>query len=106
MAAPLRTEHEFFGHVCDALAGIQEVLVVVPRTAQSDFRHYVEKHRPRRRGASSATRPPTTRPRTSSSRSRQYFLSSTRPHERHADADLNAGSPGSNGPPGRVSREP
>ena len=29
----VRTEHEFFGHVCDALAGIQEVLVVGSHTA-------------------------------------------------------------------------
>ncbi|MCP5285116.1 MAG: hypothetical protein H6933_09465 [Burkholderiaceae bacterium] len=41
----VRTEHEFFGHVCDALAGIAEVLVVGSKTAQADFRHYVEKHR-------------------------------------------------------------
>jgi stalled ribosome rescue protein Dom34 len=41
----VRSEHEFFGAVCDALAGIQEVLVVGSKTAQSDFRHYVEKHR-------------------------------------------------------------
>jgi stalled ribosome rescue protein Dom34 len=42
----VRTEHEFFGQVCDALAGIAEVLVVGPHTGQADFRHYVEKHRP------------------------------------------------------------
>lgn len=42
----VRTEHEFFGEVCDALAGIGEVLVAGSQTAQSDFRHYVEKHRP------------------------------------------------------------
>lgn len=42
----VRTEHEFFGAVCDALAGIQEVLVAGPRQAGADFRHYVEKHRP------------------------------------------------------------
>ena len=42
----VRTEHEFFGQVCDALAGIQEVLVVGPHTGQADFRHYAEKHRP------------------------------------------------------------
>ena len=41
-----RSEHEFFGHVCDALAGIQEVLVVGSHTAQADFRHYADKHRP------------------------------------------------------------
>lgn len=42
----VRSEHEFFGAVCDALAGIAEVLVVGSKTAQADFRHYVEKHRP------------------------------------------------------------
>ena len=42
----VRSEHEFFGQVCDELAGIREVLVTGPQTALSDFRHYVEKHRP------------------------------------------------------------
>jgi stalled ribosome rescue protein Dom34 len=42
----VRTEHEFFGQVCDALAGIPEVLVTGSHTAQADFRHYVTKHRP------------------------------------------------------------
>ena len=42
----VRTEHEFFGHVCDALEGIAEVLVVGPQTALADFQHYVRKHRP------------------------------------------------------------
>ncbi len=41
----VRTEHEFFGEVCDALSGIAEVLITGSQTAQSDFRHYVEKHR-------------------------------------------------------------
>ena len=41
----VRTEHEFFGEVCDALANIKEVLVTGSHTAQADFRHYVEKHR-------------------------------------------------------------
>lgn len=41
----VRTEHEFFGHVCDALQGIAEVLVTGSHTAQSDFKHYVQKHR-------------------------------------------------------------
>jgi stalled ribosome rescue protein Dom34 len=45
-ASGVRSEHEFFRHVCDALAGIPEILVVGSKTAQSDFRHYVEKHRP------------------------------------------------------------
>jgi len=41
----VRTEHEFFGEVCDALAGITDILVAGSHTAQADFRHYVEKHR-------------------------------------------------------------
>jgi stalled ribosome rescue protein Dom34 len=41
----VRTEHEFFGEVCDALAGIKEVLVTGAHKAQADFRHYVDKHR-------------------------------------------------------------
>ena len=42
----VRTEHEFFGEVCDSLDGIPEVLVTGPHTAVSDFRHYADKHRP------------------------------------------------------------
>ncbi len=42
----VRTGHEFFGQVCDALAGIQEVLVVGSHSGQADFRRYVDKHRP------------------------------------------------------------
>ncbi len=42
----VRTEHEFFAEVCDALAGIAEVLVVGSKTSVADFRHYVDKHRP------------------------------------------------------------
>lgn len=42
----VRSEHEFFGEVCDALAGITEVLVTGSRTALADFRHYIDKHRP------------------------------------------------------------
>lgn len=41
----VRSEHEFFGHVCDALDGIAEVLVTGPKTGLADFRHYAEKHR-------------------------------------------------------------
>lgn len=41
----VRSEHEFYAHVCDALGGIQEVLVTGSKTACSDFKHYVEKHR-------------------------------------------------------------
>jgi hypothetical protein len=42
----VRTEHEFFGRVCDALEGIAEVLVTGGHTGLADFRHYVDKHRP------------------------------------------------------------
>ncbi len=42
----VRTEHEFFGEVCDALAGIAEVLVTGPSTGLKDFEHYAKKHRP------------------------------------------------------------
>lgn len=42
----VRTEHEFFGQVCDALTGITEVLITGPHTGQAAFRHYITKHRP------------------------------------------------------------
>ena len=42
----VRTEHKFFGHVCDALAGIPEVLAVGPKTGVADFERYARKHRP------------------------------------------------------------
>lgn len=42
----VRTEHAFFAEVCDALVGISEVLVTGSHTAQADFRHYLDKHRP------------------------------------------------------------
>ena len=42
----VRAIHEFFGEVCDALAGVSEILVTGSTQAQTDFRHYVEKHRP------------------------------------------------------------
>ena len=41
----VRTEHEYFKEVCDALEGIAEVLVTGPHTALADFKHYVDKHR-------------------------------------------------------------
>jgi stalled ribosome rescue protein Dom34 len=41
----VRTEHEFFGEVCDALTNIKEVLVTGSHKAQADFRHYLNKHR-------------------------------------------------------------
>ena len=42
----VRTEHEFFGEVCDALDAIDTVLITGSHTAVADFRHYAEKHRP------------------------------------------------------------
>ena len=42
----VRTEHEFFAEVCNALDGIAEVLVAGSHTAQADFKHYADKHRP------------------------------------------------------------
>ncbi len=41
----VRSEHEFFGEVCDAVADVADVLVLGSHTAQADFRHYVEHHR-------------------------------------------------------------
>jgi hypothetical protein len=46
----VRTEHEYFGHVCDALAGIPEVLAAGSRTGLADFEHYARKHRPETAG--------------------------------------------------------
>jgi len=42
----VRTEHEFFAQVCDALDGIAEVLVAGGHVGLADFKHYVDKHRP------------------------------------------------------------
>lgn len=42
----VRSQHEFFAELCDALSTIEEVLVTGSHTATADFRHYVEKHRP------------------------------------------------------------
>ena len=41
----VRTQHEFFGKVCDALLGINGVLVTGSHIVQANFKHYVEKHR-------------------------------------------------------------
>jgi len=40
----VRTGHEFFGSVCDAL-GSGDILVTGAHQAQADFRRYVDKHR-------------------------------------------------------------
>jgi stalled ribosome rescue protein Dom34 len=42
----VRTQHEFFGEVCDALERVAQVLVTGSHTSLTDFRHYAEKHRP------------------------------------------------------------
>jgi hypothetical protein len=49
-ASGVRTVHEFFGEVCNALADIPEVLAVGPRTGLADFEHYAKKHRPETAG--------------------------------------------------------
>ena len=42
----VRSVHEFFSDVCDAVDGVDVALVTGGRTTLSDFRHYAEKHRP------------------------------------------------------------
>jgi len=42
----VRGQHEFFGEVCEALAGVRSVLAVGHREPQTAFRQYVSKHRP------------------------------------------------------------
>ncbi|MEP6494254.1 MAG: hypothetical protein ABJF01_16345 [bacterium] len=42
----VRTQHEFYGNVCDALAGMTEILMTGSHIVQTDFTHYVDKHRP------------------------------------------------------------
>ena len=46
-ASGVRSEHEFFAKVGEALEGIPEILVTGGHTATADFRHYLEKHCPR-----------------------------------------------------------
>jgi stalled ribosome rescue protein Dom34 len=45
-ASAVRSEHEFFGSVCDSLDGIAKVIVAGGHTGLADFKHYVTKHRP------------------------------------------------------------
>lgn len=42
----VRSEHEFFGSICDQFEGFAKLLVTGSHTALIDFRHYVAKHRP------------------------------------------------------------
>jgi hypothetical protein len=41
----VRTQHEFFGQLCDALDAVESVLVTGSHSVLADLRHYVEKHR-------------------------------------------------------------
>jgi hypothetical protein len=43
----VRSEHEYFGAVCDLLDGFPRVVVAAGHTTLADFQHYVAKHRPR-----------------------------------------------------------
>jgi hypothetical protein len=45
-ASGVRTEHEFFGEVCNAIDAVAEVLITGSHKAIADFRHYADKHRP------------------------------------------------------------
>jgi stalled ribosome rescue protein Dom34 len=42
----VRSEHEFFAEVCDAVGSMESVLLTGARRVQADLRHFVEKHRP------------------------------------------------------------
>lgn len=42
----VRSEHDFFSELCDAITGTPEVLITGSHTALADFKHYVGKHRP------------------------------------------------------------
>jgi stalled ribosome rescue protein Dom34 len=42
----VRTEHEFFGLVCNALQAVPEVLITGSKTSLKDFQHFVDQHRP------------------------------------------------------------
>ena len=42
----MRTEHQFFGALCDSLDGIAEVLVTGSHTSIADLRHCIDKYRP------------------------------------------------------------
>ena len=43
----VRSVHEFFSDVCDAVDGVDVALVTGGKTSLADLRHYAEKHRPR-----------------------------------------------------------
>lgn len=45
-ASGVRSEHAFFGQVCDALEGVTQVLITGGHQGLADFRHFVDTHRP------------------------------------------------------------
>jgi hypothetical protein len=45
-ASGVRSEHEFFGLVCDAFDGVTRVLITGGHQGLADFRNFVDKHRP------------------------------------------------------------
>lgn len=42
----VRSEHEFFGSVCDMLDDTAEILITGGHTGLADFKHYLATHRP------------------------------------------------------------
>ncbi|RYF38531.1 MAG: hypothetical protein EOO27_50650 [Comamonadaceae bacterium] len=40
------SEHAFFAEICEALAGVEQVLVAGSSAVQADFRKYIEKSQP------------------------------------------------------------
>ena len=40
------SEHAFFSEICEALAGVDQLLVAGSPVAQADFRRYIEKFQP------------------------------------------------------------
>ncbi|MGZ5171703.1 MAG: hypothetical protein ACXWCY_30160 [Burkholderiales bacterium] len=73
----VRTEHEFFGEVCDALTGIAELLVTGPIPRRPTFATTSRRIVPRQQGASSAGKPWTIPRKASCSRSRGNSSTST-----------------------------
>ena len=43
----VRSQHEYFGAVCDLLDEFPRVVVAAGHTSLADFQHYLAKHRPR-----------------------------------------------------------
>jgi len=45
-ASGVRSQHDFFDLVCDAIEGATQVLITGSRQGLAGFRHFVETHRP------------------------------------------------------------